>query len=65
MIPKTLKDIKHRLQNSIPYQRAIAHLDSLNSKKYQSPFDKLGVLGDITTIVKQEIKSFWTGVDVK
>ena len=50
----------------MPYQRAIKQLEKMdNSSLCVTPFEKLQALTKVSEIIKEEIKDFWLGVDVK
>ena len=58
--------MKGRLESTqTPYRFSIQQLEKIKSSKCLTPFEKLRVLSQVGDVIKSEIKTFWTGVDVK
>ena len=61
----TLSDVRRRLESTeTPYKLSIEQLEKVG-RRCLSPFDKLTELSKVTDVIKEEIKTFWSGVDVK
>lgn len=57
----SIEEILERL-NKKPYRRSIEKLKEL---KCSTPYEKLNILADLTSTMKQEINEFWQGVNIK
>lgn len=62
----TLLDVKNRMKSDSPYDRSIQCLRELNfPEESKTPFQKLCIISQVSSIIKKEIKAFWQGVNIK